>query len=256
MQPNFDPNIQQEKSSIKIYQANLDEFYEQVIDSQVEGFLEEDSYYQMQATPLKSAATVKEEHKRQIKEELEQKELRNHITHAYELIMNQLPHLIEATEFEKLKEEFANSIDHFNSMETKSQTSLQEVAGISDASLKHIYSLANVLVQDKQYKDAESLLNFLILLNPAIPFFWTALGATLQGQSKYEESTAFFQIAQTLDPTDPESFIMGAFSDSQLNHQEEAKKQLAIAEEILANSTLENKEELTKQIQFIKNKLF
>jgi tetratricopeptide (TPR) repeat protein len=263
MNSNFNLNpLIKENTEIKAPKDELDEFYEKSIDSQLDDLLEDDTYYQMQSTPLKPPAAVKADHRRQIKEQLEAKELRDHIRRAHELIMTQLPTMISPAEFDKLKDEFAKSVSHFIEMSKKSEEelnqymSLQEICGISDESIEHIYALAYSLLKSKEFKDAESVLTFLVLLDPDISFFWSALGVSLQGQAKYEDSAVILEIAQVLNPEDPNAFILGAQSQIHLKQKEEARKQLDAAAKILVDSTeIENKNELLDQVNSLKNQL-
>jgi tetratricopeptide (TPR) repeat protein len=263
MNSNFDINsLIKENTSSKNPKDQLDEFYEKAIDSQLDGLLEADDYYQMQSTSLKPPEMAKADHRRQIKEQLEAKELRNHIKRARELITNQLPTMISPIEFNKLKDEFDKSVSHFIEMSQKSEEelnhyiSLQEICGISDESLGHIYTLAYSLLKTKEFKDAESVLSFLVLLNPDISFFWSALGVSLQGQAKYEDSAVILETAQKLNPLDPNAFILGTQSKIYLNQKEDARKLLNAAAKILVDSTtIENRKELALQIDSLRNQL-
>src|SRR4029077_14321264 len=126
-QPIFNPNLHhlsQEKKPIQSQQTELDKFYEKIIDGELENLLETDQTYEFQSTPLKSAQLIKASHKRQIKEEMEQKEIREHISHAYDLIMSELPKMISPAEFEKLSEEFSNSVKNLQKMSQKSEEDL------------------------------------------------------------------------------------------------------------------------------------
>jgi hypothetical protein len=262
MNSNLKPDTLKKSEAIKTQTDKLDEFYEKTIENQLDDLLEDDEYYQLQSTPLKSSTAVKADHRRQIKEQLEARELREHVKRAHELIMMQLPSMISPAEFDKLKDEFNQSVSHFIEMSKKKEEelnhyiSLQDICGISDESMGHIYALAYSLLKTKEFKDAESVLTFLILLNPDISFFWSALGVSLQGQAKYENSVVILEIAQALNSSDPNAFILGAQSQINLHQKEEARKQLNAAAKILADSTtIKNKKELALQIDALKNQL-
>lgn len=253
-------DVIQEKreESIKKRQVELDEIYERFIGSEIEGLLENDETYQYQSTPLKTAEAIKEDHKHKIREELEQKELRRHITQAYDLIMQRLPQMISPTEFDQLKEEFTKSADYFYEISQKPPEfidqvgSLQDCYGISDVSMMLMYSLAYTCLKNQEFSNAESILYFLTLLNPAISIFWIGLGISLQNQGK-EESKIMFETAQILDPMNPNAFILGAESDIQFKNKEQAEEQLKIAEEIINNSiSIENKKDLINKINYLR----
>jgi tetratricopeptide (TPR) repeat protein len=197
--------LSKEKKPTTTREAVLNELYESFIDSEIDNLLETDETYQFQSTPLKTAEAIKADHRRQLKEELEQKELREHIVKAYDLIMNELPQRVSPAEFDQLKQEFNKSLDHFYEISQKpvefidQLSSFQEIYGISNESMVLIYSLAYTYLENQEFKNAESLLYFLLLLNPAISSFWFALGICLQNQGKDEESKIMFETAQALD---------------------------------------------------------
>ncbi len=247
-------NHKQEKA-VTNQDSEVDKVYKELIDSEIENLLQSEETYQFQSTPLKPAKAIKEDHKRQLKEELEQRELRGHIVQAYDLIMNQLPQKVSLAEFDQLKGEFEKSVNHFDDISQKPAefidqlSSLQEIYGISDESMTLIYSLAYGYLEKREFKNADSLLYFLTLLNPTVRSFWIALGISLQNQGKYEESKIMFETAQTLDSDNPEAFILGAQVDLQLNNSEMAQEQLKIAEKIINHSNhLDNKQDLINQI--------
>ncbi len=223
--------------------SQLDILYNELVESEVDQFLEEDAFYQTFATPLKSASVIKQEHRKQMVEYLKMNDLRNRLTKAEQWIREQLPNVISPEEYEKVKNELDNSGKHFEDYaeaphdeESDKPVLLQQIFGISDSSLVLIYQLAHKFVADKQYENALDVLVFLVTLAPDSPAFWLALGVCMQALETHQDAIVMFDIAKTLNPTDPSPCIYAAESYLKMGDKDKAKEEIATVESILKDA--------------------
>lgn len=179
----------------------------ELIESQVEELIQDHDYYQGLATPLKSSAICKQEHIRQLTEFFQFAEQRARLEHAQKLITDLMLPFVSPIEFNKIKEELDNSSSHFSHfMETKANEEaerpilIQEMLGLSDETLMHIYALGQDLVEKGQFQDALALLTFLTLLAPHVPSFWILEGVCFKNLNLHEEATAALSAAKFLNP--------------------------------------------------------
>src|SRR5437868_6754345 len=93
--------------------SKLDVLLEELIESQVDELVQDDAYYEMFATPLKPASSFKKDHRKQLIEFFQLKDLRSHLEIAPDLIINLLPSYVSAAEFSQIKEELDQSGEHF-----------------------------------------------------------------------------------------------------------------------------------------------
>ncbi|MBA3286006.1 MAG: hypothetical protein H0U27_13245, partial [Nitrosopumilus sp.] len=118
------------------HELNFDKY----LESQIELMLEDDSYYRHLETPLKNAATIKNDHRSQMKEFFEMNGIRSKLENAQSLIYHTLPSFVSKEIFEEIKNEMDQSADHLmdyiDSMgdESKDETSItfQEIFGLSN----------------------------------------------------------------------------------------------------------------------------
>lgn len=181
---------------------------EELLESQVESLLQEDDYYQYLATPLKSAAMCKQDHKAQLSEFFKFKEFNERMKRAQDLITNALPSFVTSEAFLKIKEELDNSSDYFNRFIESAEDLdrpilLQEMFGLSDETLLQIYAFGRNLVEKKNFQDACAIFALLATLAPHVSSYWIAEGACMQGLNQHEEAIAAFNGAKLLNPLDP-----------------------------------------------------
>lgn len=220
-----------------------DELYEKAIaeaKANIDDLLESDSYYQALATPLKPASVLKAEHRRRLLAELEAKEMRAHLSEAFVLIDSLLPTLISPVEFASVKKEFAASHDQVLAASEKPASDrpqiMQQLFGLSNATLVSIYKLAYHLLNEKRFKEAQSVLCLLTFLAPDLAEFWLALGNALCGQDKEHDALPCYDVAKQLKPNDPAAFVCAAQIHLRLKQKSEALQELESAEKIIAES--------------------
>ncbi len=177
----------------------------ELVESQVSELIQHDDYYQGLATPLKSAAVVKQEHKTQLSEVLNFKEQRIRLNHAQKIIIDLMPTHVSPAEVTKINEEFDKSVSHFSNfkIETDKPLLFQDMLGFSDETLLHIYSLGLNLVKIGQFQDALALFNFLTMLTPHVTSYWILEGICFQHLNLHKEALAAFSAAKFLNPIDP-----------------------------------------------------
>lgn len=147
-----------------------DELFDKLILPQVDNFMPDDSYFQSKATPLKKAAVIREEHRKQFIEQLKMNDLRHHLEEAEQLIRKDLSKLISEVQVKQVFKEMDGAPKHF----VKYAKSYQKESGVevplmleqlkdkTNPDLKQIYEMAVDCIQNKNYSEASSLLHFLI----------------------------------------------------------------------------------------------
>ena len=211
------------------------------IESQIDDLIQEDDYYQAFATPLKSASIIKQEHKRKLEDFFKFSEQRSRIEHAEKLISDLMPTFVSTIEFAEIKEEFDNSASHFSRFIatkedeiSKRPILLQEMLGLSDETLLHIYSLGRSLFQKNQYEDALALFTFLTILAPHVSSYWIFEGACFQIQSSNEEALAAFNAAKFLNPLDPLPIAYAIESYHALKDKDQMKNEIQELENLVS----------------------
>lgn len=179
-----------------------------LIEPQVESLVEEDSYYQALATPLKSASQWKQQHRQELKEFFKFKDLNGRLAKAFDLITHTMPSFASPEAYAKVKQEMDNSIDYFHhymeSMEATDRPILfQEMLGLSDETLLQIYAFGRNLVEKQNTEDALPLFTLLTVLAPHVESYWIAEGVCMQDLKLHEEAIAAFTCAKALAPQDP-----------------------------------------------------
>lgn len=239
--------------------AKIDTLLEGLIESQVETLIQDDSYYQLLSTPLKSASIVKKEHRKQLVEFFKLKELRNQLEVAPNIILNLLPDLVSKEEFVKIKGELDGSGEHFihfiesmNKESSEKPILFQEMFGLSDDTLLRIYDLAVDLIKKENYEDANTLLVFLTTLAPHVTSYWIAEGACLQALDRHQEAIAVFSAAKFLSPSDPAPSFYSIESFLILDDKDKAKLELDEVKEIVKSLSGEDKLKWEKMIKEVK----
>jgi tetratricopeptide (TPR) repeat protein len=227
--------------------AKIDALLDELIESQVETLVQEDSYYQLFATPLKPASAIKQAHRKQLIEFFKLSELRSQLENAPTILMNLLPDFVSKQDFETIKAELDGSGEHFvHFIETMAEESerpilFQEMFGLSDDTLLHIYDLGVDLVKRNNYQDANTLFVFLTTLAPHVTSYWIAQGACLQTLNRHEEAVAVFSAAKFLNPLDPAPCAYSIESYMELKDLEKAKQELDGLKEIVKSLNGEEK---------------
>ncbi len=234
------------KNNSKLNEINVD----------IESLLEEDSYYHYHALSLKPASVVKQEHRRQLTEFFEMKQLRSQIENAQNLIITQLPGCVSLEIFSTIKQEFDQCMDHFSIFirsiaEANSHKPIlfQEMFGYSDETLLHFYDLARKLVEKKNYDDANDIFVFLTILAPHVSGYWIGQGVCLQALDKHIEALLVFKAANCLNPNDPFPAAYSIESYTHLREFTDAHQEIKSLLEIVNNLAHEEKKQWKKRIK-------
>lgn len=229
------------------------------IESQIETLLEEDDYYQFFATSLKPAYLFKQMHRDQMKDFFKADTFRSQLDKAQNSITHLLPTLISAEEFAQVKAEFDQSGDHFSRFTKSIEDSpsekpilFQEMFGLSDATLLHIYALATDLVEKENYQEASDLFVLLTALAPHVENYWVGHGVCLQALNLHEEAISMFSIAKLLNRSDPIPFWYSMESYQALQQKEARKAEIEAVKEVI--KTLEGEEKTIWEEKFEKIK--
>lgn len=246
--------------------SETDPFLEKLVESEVESLIQDDSYYQVFATPLKPAKMFKQQHRRQLIEFFKLPKVNSQLNIAQSLILNLLPDSISPEEFAKVKDEVDKSGEHFlHFIEQQSNTPeapatpdtpekpilFQEMVGISDTTLLHVYDLAKNLIEKGKTEDASALFVFLTTLAPHVPSYWIALGVCYQDLNWHEDAIAAFGAAKFLNPENPAPSFYTVESYNTLRDTEKAKFELEELNNIIKNLGNEEKEQWNKKIESI-----
>lgn len=236
--------------------AKIDTLLDELIESQVESLVQDDAYYQNFATPLKSASQIKVEHRKQLIDFFKLTELRSQLESAPVLVENLLVDLISPAEFDKVKAELDKSGEHFISFigsmgkdSGEKPILFQEMFGLSDETLLHIYDLSVDLVKKGKYEDANTLFVFLTTLAPHVPSYWIAEGACLQALNRHEEAIAVFNAAKFLNASDPAPVAYSMESYYMLKDMSSAKAELEALKEIVKSLPADEKSNWEKKIK-------
>ncbi len=239
-------------SSIKITDDKLVE----MTDIDVESMLEEDSFYQFYATPLKPASVVKEEHRRQLIEYFKMEQLRLQIENAKNLIMTRLPDFVSHAIFSTIQMELDRSMAHFATFigsiggrQGDKPILFQEMFGYSDETLLQFYDLASKLVEERKYPGANDIFVYLTILAPHVSAYWIGQGICMQALGQHNDALAIFKIAKFLNPKDPFPSAYSIDSYSNIKDFVGARQELSYLQEIVNNFTHEEKEQWRKNIK-------
>lgn len=215
---------------------------DELIETQVENLIQDDDYYQALATPLKPAAIVKKEHREQLTEFFNFKEQRARFEQAQALITDLMPSFASPEAFAKVKEELNNSTAYFSHFIKSSEAEssdrpilLQEMFGLSDETLLHIYAFGRDLVGKGQFQDALALFALLTTLAPHVPSYWISEGLCFQKLNLHEEALAAFSAAKFLNPLDPTPIAYSIESHHILKENEQMKNEIESLEKVVAN---------------------
>lgn len=183
--------------------ANSNAILNKLIENQVNDLIENDDYYLGLATPLKSASILKEEHRHKLTDFFQFKEQIARLEQAQMLITDLMPLSVSPLEFTKIMEEINNSGQHFNTFMKNTGVSdkpilLQEMLGLSDETLLHIYALGKDLVEKDNFQDAGSIFTLLTTLAPHVQSYWILEGVCFEKLNLHEESQAAFSAAKLL----------------------------------------------------------
>ena len=200
-----------------------------IVKMEVETFIPDESHYKMFATPLKPPSAFRNAHRDKLVDFFKFEELQEQLEEAPKIVLNLMPSYLPADDFTKIKNELNKSINHFILVAISMGESaekpplLQELFGISDGSLIHIYELGIDLVKKNNHKDATALFVFLTTLTPYVPSFWIAQGICLQALDRHEDAIENFKTAKLLKPVDLLSLFYLIESYKNLKLDEEAK---------------------------------
>lgn len=230
---------------------------EDIVKSQVEAIIPDESQYQMFATPLKPPSAFRKAHQENLMDFFKFEELHEQLEQAPKIILSLMPNYLPSEEFNKIKSELDKSINQFILVAiSMSETSdkpilLQELFGITDDSLLKIYELGVDLVKKNNYKDGIALFVFLTTMSPYVPSFWIAQGVCLQALNSHEDAIELFKNAKILKPSDPVPFAYLIECYLILKKNDEAKTELEALKstvETLQDGEKKNWEQKIKEI--------
>ena len=107
---------------------------------------------------------------------------------------------------------------------------LQEILGISDETLRSLYTLSRYLYEHQHYEEASGAFYLLSLLNPSYPTFWMGLGNCEYLLQKYQEALSAYAFASQVDPSDATPHILAARCHLELGNLAAATASISVAE--------------------------
>lgn len=140
------------------------------------------------------------------------------------------PHIIKAvgemvTIATVITKQMQPSLAHMAKGET-----LQEILGVSDETLRSMYTLSRYLYEHQHYEEACGAFYLLSLLNPSYPTFWMGLGNCEYLLQKYQEALSAYAFASQVDPSDPTPHILSARCHLALGNLAAATASISVAE--------------------------
>ena len=211
----------------------------ELVESQVNSLIQDDSYYQGIATPLKPAAAFKREHRKQLEDFFKLNGLRKQFEEAPNIILDYLPELVNPLEFSRVKTELDQSSENFmkyfeteGDQPSEKPVLFQEMFGFSDDTLLNVYALGVDLVRKKDYERANALFVFLSTLAPHVTSYWIAQGVCLQSLNRHEDAVTIFNTAKILNPLDPSISAYTIESYLVLKENDKAKLELDVLKEV------------------------
>lgn len=134
----------------------------------------------------------------------------------------QFVELQEIDDINEIKQGMAEKLDEVLAEILKGKT-MAQLQGLDTSHLEAIYSVAEARLGAGETKDAASIFQLLILLDPTVAKFYTAFGACQQILKNYEYALEMYAIAQVQDMTDPRVPQNAAMCCLYLNRMDEAK---------------------------------
>lgn len=226
--------------------TNFEKMIDVLIDSQLPSNLK---YKELvKKDPLKSAVQLKEQHKEDLKTFLRIEETNRKLHRATELILERLPQMLSEQEWKRTVEEFEASIQtSFPAHASKRRKFnpdllFQNIFGISNPTLNHLYHLGKKLIEEAQYANAECLFTLLQFLNPYICEFWIGSSMALFFTEQYELALNGFEIAHLLETDKATPLIYCALCNIKLNKTAIAKECLQQLDRIFKQNNREQQE--------------
>lgn len=216
--------------------SDSDLLLNELIESQVDELIQDDEYYQGFATQLKSAESVKQGHIKQLAEFFKFQEYHTRLEHAQRLITDLMPAYVSVDAFAKIKQELENSGTHLSQFIESEQKSserpilLQEMFGLSDETLIHIYAFGRGLVEKNNMEDACALFVLLSTLAPHVPSYWISEGICMQELGLHEQAIIAFSSAKFLSPSDPAPIAYSIETYRSLKDNDQIKKEMELLE--------------------------
>lgn len=106
---------------------------------------------------------------------------------------------------------------------------LQDMAGISDATVEKLYQAAKQLYEQKRMQEAADAFGFLTMINSEKHAFWLALGNSEYNLKNYEAALFDYAFAYRTNPEDHLCHIFSCRCYEELNDLDNAKNALELA---------------------------
>jgi len=105
----------------------------------------------------------------------------------------------------------------------------QDLYGLSDREMDIRYRHAMDLLNQKQYGEAETMLNYLASLNPYRKKYWMGMGMAQLYAGDHVTAVESYSMATLLDPSDPAPYFFSSYSFLALGRGTEALQSLQMA---------------------------
>jgi type III secretion system low calcium response chaperone LcrH/SycD len=163
------------------------------------------------------------------------------------------PHLIKAlgemvTIASVITTQMQPSLQHMANGET-----LQEILGVSDETLRSLYTLSRYLYEHQHYEEACGAFYLLSLLSPSYPTFWMGLGNCEYLLERYQEALSAYAFASQVDPSDPSPHILIARCHLALGNLAAATASVSVAE--LSCTDRSSAERVRKQAEQVRKEI-
>jgi|GEM_PF-1203131 len=215
---------------------------EELIDQNMDLFLEEDEVYELRATAMVSKEQQKAKDRENLKNLFLYDSMNKELVKAIRLIVHELPKKLEMEQRKKLIHEllsigdYSSFLERIISLEDDSQegtVSPVDLFKFGNESLLEIYKFACGFFNEGECDKAKSLLAFLIFVAPGVCSHWMGLGVCFRKEGNLEEAIRIFQSATSMfsERMEPRLALVECFLESKSD--EKARAILKEAERVL-----------------------
>lgn len=216
--------------------------------------------YEAEATPLTTAAQLREREELALREVLQEKAqtFSNCCETALKVIGERLPQMLSTEAWEAFREDFkgigryAKPLEEYSETQIEhatAETCLAEIYDLSATTLDAMTTLGDTLVAEEDYEAAEAVFGLETTLVPILDHAWTQMGVCLIQQERLEEAAEALAIAVTLAPNKITNLAFLAITQRMLGNADEAaaiSKQVTEQAAALTDEERSDLEELLK----------
>lgn len=236
------------------------ETYEISLKNRIEIYTAEHATEIIKPNPLMNTEQQLSVFKLNLQNIIDSNEANEEMRHALAILSKLMPHSIPKETWDLIHEEFSSCEEKLLSyLEEHQETSengfvpIYEMCGFTVPTLVYCYEFGQSLYNKKYFKDAKSIMLFLIRLSPLMPEFWIAAGMCEKQLGHHQEAIQLFQLAQTVFPDQASLHIYCADNYLAINQNKHAQIELEGAKKIFDNN-IQSLDQWRSTYDFLLNK--